>query len=564
MSDLSNIVHSRIWPYLVEVHRRLDVSVELIDESLAPLLDSGGDHSLSDRRRVFDRMDEPVRDAVMRSMTSLELEVVTSGAAPIVCAPLIGRGGSAVGAVLVTSGALQRGADRGAVSKLVRVGAWLAGAVSTQLNASARLDTSELDQFASLYRLLKQAAATGSEREVIRCFVEALAVWQDEESWGYVGDLTGRFVLDVALPGSDRARVPAVIDGQRIAADLVTAQPSAAEFDEMGFHGGNAILSRIRCQSSSDWVIVICDSIDPAAKARIGVYAEAVGQVLGEMTAVQATRLAWVQLQHLLPTTESPDVAARGAILELAAAIQGRACLAVSRLDGARVLTIGEAAELATLPVPTRDRQTLTLPIELPLPYRAVIGVTRDGDVPLTCRDELLVQSTASTLGAWLPSVASRLPIELERRTGRRSFDEIIDQHADMVMAGGYPVSVIVISLGTEPTHLDAVAQACVSHVRGLLRPTDMAGRLSSGHIGVVLPDTPKDGASVVAERVQQLMTSHADFGLFPKASLSFASRSPGSLTPSSLSLLLEAWTRMGARDLMGRTPGGPGSTLAN
>jgi hypothetical protein len=562
MSDLSHIAHSAVWPYLVEVHRRLKVSVELVDESLTALLNTVADRSGLDGSTLLDRIDEPLKEAAARAMASLRPEVVSSDAATVVCAPITGRTGNAVGAVLVSSSAPIRSTDQAARSKLVRVATWLSGAVSSQLNASTRMDTSELDQFASLYRLLKQVAIGGSEREVIRAFIEALAVWQDAESWAYVSDLSGRMVLDVTLPGSNRNEVPATIENERMPADLATAQPSAADLDAMGFHGRDVIVTRIQGRSSSEWMIVVCDSIDPAAEARIGIYAEAVGQILAEMTAVQSTRLTWAQLQHLLPTTEAPDVAARGAVEELAAAIQGRACLIVSRLDGARVLTIGDAAELTSLPVPTREPRVLTMAIELPPPYRAVIGVTREEGSPLSRRDELLVQSTASALGAWLPSAASRLPIELERRLGHQSFDQIIEQHAQMAMASGQPVSIMIISLGPEPTHLEAAAQSCVSLVRGLLRPTDMAGRLSSGHIGVVLMDTPEDGAHVVAQRVHQLMRSHMEFGVFPHASLSFASRAPGSLAHSSSPLLMEAWTRIGGKDI--RLAGTPGSILAN
>src|SRR5262245_48480303 len=165
------------------------------------------------------------------------------------------------------------------------------------------MDTSELDRFSSLYRLLKHAAASGSEREVLRVFVEALAVWQDAESWAYVGDLTGRYVLDVALPGSDRNSVPAVIEGDRFTAGPSTPQLSPVDLESMGFRS-DAIMSLVRSQSSSDWLIVVCDSIDPSSSARIAIYADAVGQILGEMTAVQSTRLTWAQLQHLLSGTD--------------------------------------------------------------------------------------------------------------------------------------------------------------------------------------------------------------------------------------------------------------------
>lgn len=561
MSDLSNIVHNSVWPYLLEVHRRLKVSIELVDESLTPLLSSHGDRALLDAGRAFDRIDDELKDAIQRSMHTLQPEVVRGGMSPAVCAPVTGRVGVGVGAVLVTSTVVPRTSDRDAIAKLVRIGTWLAGAVSRQLNASARMDTSELDRFSSLYRLLKAAAASGSEREVLRSFVEALAVWQDAESWAYVGDLTGRYVLDVSLPGSDRTSVPAAIDADRFS-DSLAPHLSPVDLEGMGFRS-DAILARVRSQSSSDWLVVICDSIDPSSSARIAIYAEAVGQILGEMTAVQSTRLTWAQLQHLLAAGDRPEAAARGAIDELASSVGGRGCLVVSRLDGARVLTIGDATELSSLPVPTRTVHALTMPIDLPPPYRAAIGVVREAN-PLTRRDELLVQSTASTLGAWLPGSASRLPIETDRRTGRRSFDQIIEQQAKMLTASGQPVSIIIISLGPDAARLDSAAQACVAHVRSLLRPSDMAGRLSSGHIGVILPDTHEDGASVVAARVHQLILSNVDFGPFPNASLAIASRSPEATPSSPLSLIVEAWTKMGAKDSPDRALGRRGAMLAN
>lgn len=563
MSDLSNIVHNSVWPYLLEVHRRLKVSIELVDESLTPLLSSQGDRTLLDAGRAFEQIADDLKEAIQRSIQSLQPEVVRGGASPAVCAPVMGRVGVGVGAVLVTSTVVPRTSDPEAIAKLVRIGTWLASAVSRQLNASARMDTSELDRFSSLYRLLKHAAASGSEREVLRSFVEALAVWQDAESWAYVGDLTGRYVLDVSLPGSDRTSVPAAIEVDRFTSDFSAPHLAPVDLEGMGFRS-DAILARVRSQSSSEWLVVVCDSIDPSSQARIAIYAEAVTQILGEMTAVQSTRLTWAQLQHLLSGGDSPESAARGAIDELASSVEGRACLIVSRLDGARVLTIGDATELTSLPVPTRTSQTLTMPIDLPAPYRAALGVIRETAPPLTRRDELLVQSTASTLGAWLPGAAARLPIEADRRTGRRSFDQIIEQHAKMLMASGQPVSIIVISLGPDAGHLDAAAQACVAHVRSLLRPNDMAGRLSSGHICVILPDTHEDGASVVAARVHQLILSNVDFSSFPNASLAIASRSPDATQPSPLSLIVEAWTKMGGKDSHDRTLGPRGAMLAN
>src|SRR5262245_7763939 len=112
MSDLSNIVHNSVWPYLLEVHRRLKVSIELVDESLTPLLNSQGDRSLLDAGRAFDRIEEPFKQAIARSMQTLQPEVLGLETAPAVCVPVMGRVGVAAGAVLLTSTVVPRTSDR--------------------------------------------------------------------------------------------------------------------------------------------------------------------------------------------------------------------------------------------------------------------------------------------------------------------------------------------------------------------------------------------------------------------------------------------------------------------
>src|SRR5262245_47247330 len=166
MSELSTIVHHGLWAHFLEVHRRLKVSIELVDEHFAPQLRSLGERSLSEGCRALDRIEGRLQDAIRRVLLSRDPEVVVVDETPIVCAPVARASGSAAGAVLVAfSGNHQP--NRNAVSKLGRIAVWLAGAVSKQLGDASRVDTSELDRFSSLYRLLKQAARHGSEREVV-------------------------------------------------------------------------------------------------------------------------------------------------------------------------------------------------------------------------------------------------------------------------------------------------------------------------------------------------------------------------------------------------------------
>ena len=140
--------------------------------------------------------------------------------------------------------------------------------VSGPLNTAAHANAGELQQLSSFYRLLDEAAASRSEREIVRVFIEALAVWQDAESWAYFADVTGRFVLDVSLPESDRSRAPATLDASQLAIEASdSARIAADDPGALGFQGlHNLLLSRIRVRGASDWLIVTENPGDPTPR----------------------------------------------------------------------------------------------------------------------------------------------------------------------------------------------------------------------------------------------------------------------------------------------------------
>ena len=382
-------------------------------------------------------------------------------------------------------------------------------ATATHANAA------ELQQLSSFYRLLNQAAASKSEREIMRVFVEALAVWQDSESWAYFADVTGRFVLDVALPGSDRARVPSIIDASRLPVDGSTpGRILSDDRDALGFNGlPDLLISRIQVRGTSDWLIVTEDPGDPDAEARLGVYVHAVVQALGEVNAIHSSRLTWAMLEHLLPAGESLVSAAQRAVTELASSVEAAAWLSVVTKDGAPVLTAGDLMSVLGSPMPTRTPTVLILPIDVAPPYRAAIGIRRPSvERPLSGRDEQLLRLAASTLGTWLNAAVDRLGTGKERRGSRHSFDHVLKRRIDEAALRGDQISVIVITLGADLARTD-ITHDCVAHIRRQLRPGDMAGRLSSGEIGIALPDTSSDAARFVVERLRRLLASELSTG---------------------------------------------------
>jgi len=72
------------------------------------------------------------------------------------------------------------------------------------------------------------------------------------------------------------------------------------------------------------------------------------------------------------------------------------------------------------------------------------------------------------------------------------------------------PYSIIMITLADSllaelrPSKQRALVRGIASYVRNDIRLVDEAGRLDDGRFMVLLPHTPRDGASVVAERLQR------------------------------------------------------------
>jgi hypothetical protein len=241
-------------------------------------------------------------------------------------------------------------------------------------------------------------------------------------------------------------------------------------------------------------------------------------------------------LQHLLDAGDSITRAAHAAMAEMSEVVNASACFAVMRPDGFRVLTVGDAARVLTLPAPVTQPDRLILPVEMAPPYTAAIGICRSHEHPFTPREEKLLQAAAATLGAWLIAVARRIPTASDRRTAARSFDQIVEQHASDAGVRRNDISLIVVSPSRSPQRPDAMHE-WTGQMRRRLRATDLAGQLMSGSVGILLLDTPMERALVVAQRVKESIGSlqEAGAGAPGGVSIGLAGRSAGSTSTESL-----------------------------
>ena len=121
-----------------------------------------------------------------------------------------------------------------------------------------------------------------------------------------------------------------------------------------------------------------------------------------------------------------------------------------------------------------------------------------------TRRDVRLFEAAAANFGTWLPSAIRRIDADPDRRVVTRSFDQILDGYVRAAHAANDTASLVLLSSGDAPLSLQA-AHTWIKTVRPQLRPTDLAGRLTSGEVGILLLETPPPGAQVVARRLARV-----------------------------------------------------------
>jgi hypothetical protein len=92
-----------------------------------------------------------------------------------------------------------------------------------------------------------------------------------------------------------------------------------------------------------------------------------------------------------------------------------------------------------------------------------------------------------------------------ERRSAHRPFHAWIERLASQTIEEGGHASVIVIAIPDEDARPEYI-QAQVVKVRNDLRPSDFAGGLTGGEIGVLLRDTAADQAAAVSARLEKLL----------------------------------------------------------
>jgi hypothetical protein len=508
-----------MWKWLFDAHRLLGVTVEVVDEQLNVLSLTVGGGLLG---RDPDPTGGALQDAVGESVATATPTTTTTGGYQVSCTPIV-VGGAVGGAVLIGAEPLRLG-DR----DLARAGLLLANCLEDELSHPVVEHADSLHKIAAFYQLLHTAIASGSDREVVRTFAEI-------EVFAYRSGLDGRYTLEVSLPGSDVTSGPREIDASAFPIGAGLSRLSAPDRQDLGFAGSGETAIVHLAAEGGPWVIAMTAAHDPTESERSELYVAALAHAVNAALGVETARLTWAVMQHFVDS-QSPHDAASRALKEAAAALNAAGGFAVFGAQGAPVLVVGGGEHLDPALDDVAEPQTLRTHVNTSGPYAAILEMCATGRA-FTRRDVRLFEAAAANFGTWLPSAIRRIDADPDRRVVTRSFDQILDGYVRAAHAANDTASLVLLSPGDAPLSLQA-AHTWIKTVRPQLRPTDLAGRLTSGEVGILLLETPPPGAQVVARRLARVFETRPH-GAEPAVRIGVASQAGNE--PSAAELIARA-----------------------
>jgi hypothetical protein len=537
--------HAGTWPWLLEVRQRIGPIIELLTDRLEPLLPPLQGEASSRLRQMIAARESALDALVRRAISSKRHEMATVGdlrvAALALEASVVDRA-----SIVIIAEPVRTGADEVRRRELARLGERVSNTIyADRLSSASPGSVPGWRELSVLHRVLNQSVGGGSPREVVRLFVEALAIWSNIDAYAYVGDLAGRFTLDVALAGADPAARPEMLEADPILPGSSGVRLSAPDAERLGFRTqGDVLVTRVHGAKTAPWLIAHIGTFAARDEERLAVFSDVLLSSVEAAGEVEASRLLWALTQRLVGETSAHE-RAQAAAEELADLILASVSLAIRRADGGVTLQLGDV-DAGNGSKGTR--QLLTFPVPAPAGFSATLTVRRPGERAFTRREQRLAEVAASLLGSWASGLLQRGDLAGERRTPHVAFDELLDLEATRSATGhdreaastGAERDASVLVIRTDVTGAPAeLHHIWVGEIRRLLRPFDAAGTLTTGEIGVLLPNTSAQSAEAVVQRLRRSFQDHSALAPLESAPIGIASH--GSSPFGSESLVAEA-----------------------
>lgn len=522
-SSFEVAVRDRSWDWLLELRRRLKVDLVLVDSRPSVLLPALGDQAA----RLSSMLEHG--EAALLSMIAMSIKERSSQALDlndlqIICVPVITER-NAGGALLVGRASPPRQDSGASRAQLELVASWLTGAVDAHLLSPPAFPSSGLNRVAPLAQLLGQASEHESDRELIRLFGEAIAVWHDIEVSGYVETATDTFTRDVTLPGTRKGERPATIPAIGLPDSTDLTRLPQGHLDRFGLPmNADVYVRRFRGTDRRSWLLVFTGEIGDYDRQRIGAYVALLELALSRATTSFTTRITRALGGRLVGTDVSPETQAIRALEELRTTLGSAvATLQIESKSGIQRLRVTCPAEVLEGDTDTRAFR-LALVKRSERHYTTTVSLGRNESLQFTPRDHAAATAAAEMFDAWASAVFDGTHLQRERRAAPRGFAEMLQRSAREALDRGSPVTVVVLLIH-EAVSLPGSTQQWVAGIRGQLRASDLAGMLGEGEIGLLMHETGSEQAKGIAERLRAVVAGEPGH---QSILVGVASRTPG------------------------------------
>jgi hypothetical protein len=512
----SLLVGGRSWDWLRELCRPLGVQAQLLDDSGVPLLppETPSGQVMPTLRELAARPERPLQTAVTTALQTRSPQDVQLDGIDVLCTPLVIEG-RPVG-VLAVAPPLRPTPVPVSNEQLGTVCGWLAGAVERHLSSAPAAP----DNLAALHKVLQHVVQGGTDRDLVAVFAEALALWHDIETVGYIETAPGVFVRAASLAGRTVQDRPIVFPTQAMPAELRVTRIPQTDINGMeGAGPGDVLVTTLsRGTGNGSWLLTMSGAIDACDPQVLGNYVSALDMAVALATAASRTRVAMLLSNRLSTAPGESASGFEGALDAVRTALVATAASFAVESGGRRMTFHAGAADVAVT-AGEPDRARLIVRRDATGSAAATLTLVRADQQHFTPLEHSMALVAAELLADWAGKPAS-----VEIHEAATVFGRTIERLASEALERGLAVTAVVVATsGSAP----GASQAFVDELRRQMRQSDVVGVLRPGEVGLLLPDTTAAHASAVARRLRSALSALAASRSSIRA-IGFATRVPG------------------------------------
>ena len=521
---LSMMLSPGIWDLLERLRPHLDVTLDLFDPSLAPLVpDRAGPSGRVVRQLMAAPPDAGTGQQVQAALRTGQHQVFEAAGMRLAIFPL--RHDRVVIGLLTLAEPAKHAdhdASTAVLHRLERLGWSLRATIEADVRTHERLGGEERRSrwLASTLRFLEHLYHFRDEHDLFSTLVEGAAIWGDFDARVYRRSLADEFVLEAALPSVIAAPHTSSFPVALLAGHAGVARISSiAELEQLGWSPavGEILLMPVPGTDPAECLLTVGGLVDAEFEHVFTVACRTLGTCL-ELLAASRARSLRERLRQRLATCRlrfpAPATALLGDLASATRATDARLLLRETPGGPPRVLAAVGGSPVRRLPSEFPAEGSLKAPDRLVFALQASAGSSAWLDLGRVSgrlfgpSDALLAEAALPVIEAWLNGALQALSSGdglLSAALATRGFEARIQEEIERARRFNLEAGLLVVASAGQGRDQHALAVApLVEAIRTQLRATDLVGRLANGDVAALLVQTCARGVATVADRIQQ------------------------------------------------------------